>query len=460
MLLILIRRLALKYGVTPRESFRRPDQEPVALLGGLGIFLACIAGNLYLESPIVWQILIASVPMTLVGLADDIWEVRARTKFIGQIGSVVLWIGMISPKELFYSQMGLPPIAGALVTAIFLMALANSFNFLDGVDGQVGTLAIIAFLALGFAFPSFEIIGFLFASAIAGFLILNFPPAQIYLGEVGASFLGFAAGCLATLIVPGEYPWLKFWGINFVLSLAFCDILTAIIRRIKNGIGPWHPDRDHFHHKLLRIGLSPKHVLVISATIASFSAFTGTYILSTDNVKAASVLAITSGGLLSVIYFSVLALESYLATRVSVFGRTILEKYYDFDQNTIQISKESPVMFFDFLPYYGDLQRRGLKHVDDFVRMMSLVAGDISGKISVKLVGSYTIAIIFKEDKEMTAFAKARIASQIREVLLSFQVLKNTAKIPEGLYIYNSVTAEAQSLLGEQIQLVEEKRSA
>lgn len=458
--LFIIRGLCLKFDIIPKSSFRRPDQKPVALLGGLGIYLGAALANIILNSTSVWHILIAALPLLILGALDDVYELRARTKIIGQLTSIVLWIGLVTPKDLFFSQMGMPPLVGAMVAGIFLLAMINAFNFLDGIDGQVGVMALAGVLALGMGHGPFEDSAILFSGAIIGFLYLNFPPAQIYLGEVGSSFLGFALGCMATLVPVDGHPWIRFWAINFICSFAFCDLLFSFGRRIIRGLAPWSPDRDHFHHKMLRLGFNSKGALIISSIIIAFSNIAGSYLLQAESPADAYMFMLTAGGLLTTIYVGLLYFELHIANRVSLFGRTILEKVFNFDTNRTTVDAQSPVLVFDFLLYYTDLQKQGIRTVEEFVKKVDYLVEVMPFKKSIKLVGSYTIVVIFEPQAKGYFDKGSEIPEMFKHVLMEFKVLKRLEKIPEGLFLYKSMTRDARQILGDQIEIVQDLKSA
>uniref|UniRef100_UPI0040475CB2 MraY family glycosyltransferase n=1 Tax=Algoriphagus sp. TaxID=1872435 RepID=UPI0040475CB2 len=219
----------------------------------------------------------------LVGLSDDIVDLRAYYKLVGQIiaAFIVVNFGQIR-IESFYGFLGvgvLPEYFSFILSIVVLLAASNAFNLIDGIDGLAGMVSSIALLFLGLWFgwnglDSYSLISFALLGATFSFLIFNWQPAKIFMGDTGALTLGFAVGALVMVFFKeNESSSSEFFGkfnSPFTMGLALMiyplfDTVRVFVRRIVNGNHPMKADKGHIHHYLLRSGMShQKSTLVIS----------------------------------------------------------------------------------------------------------------------------------------------------------------------------------------------------
>ena len=241
------------------------------------------------QSTQMLAILISGFIVILTGMIDDIKPLTAKEKLIGQIiaALVVTFYGKILLNDItffgLYFDFG---IFSYPLTVIFIVALMNCINFIDGLDGLACGISTIFFATIGvIAFimhniGSLEItITFIMLGACLGFLIFNFHPAKIFMGETGSMFLGFmiAVVCLmgfkavtlTSLVVP-----------MLILAIPILDTLFAIIRRIIHKKPIYIADKQHIHHQLLNKKFSQKTtVLIIYAVSLLFSLASIFYVL-------------------------------------------------------------------------------------------------------------------------------------------------------------------------------------
>jgi len=153
------------------------------------------------------------------------------------------------------------------LTVFWIVAISNAFNFIDGVDGLAGGVTVISALTLGVvAYVTHQPIAALVAAAIAGtmlgFLVFNFHPAKIFMGDSGALFAGFVlasiavTGVLKTVTATIVLPIL-------ILSVPLLDISYSVFRRLARGKSPFRADGEHIHHKLLKAGVSQNRTIII-----------------------------------------------------------------------------------------------------------------------------------------------------------------------------------------------------
>lgn len=426
-----------KYKLFSKTSFRRPENEMVPLLGGLAIVCAFLATNFFLQNLFSWKLLAALIPLIVFGSWDDLKEAPARLKIAVQFFSALMLISLIGPSDVLYARLGFGPIWGSLISILFLITITNAYNFMDGIDGQTSVIAISALFALGYSHNQVLPTSIALIAGTIGFFLLNFPPAKIYLGEIGSSVLGFCtAGMALTLPVNSSYQ-VAFWGVNFIFALPMCDLITAVVRRLKNGLAPWSPDRDHFHHKLLSIGLSNRSVLFVTSFISVITSVVGAQLLRATNIRGVIVLGAVSAATLSFIYFGIYIAEKLWGLKISTFGRQLILKYIPIDDSKIILNRKDKCVLIDLLPYFSELQIRGINVVEKFSEDLGDWAMHLENAKSFRLVGSYSVAIIL--NRANTIDWKKNISKQLHNLLLKHRAMRYYKTYPDGVYFYDNL---------------------
>lgn len=274
---------------------RKIHNKFIPSMGGIAIFMAsAVAMAIWAWQhplPEIRYLLGAIVLMFFVGLRDDMVELRAAHKLLGQLGAVLLvvvvsdiriqdWHGFLGVGEL-------PLLVSYAFSAFVILALTNAFNLIDGLDGLAGSIATIALSCLGFWFlvqgqESYALLAFTFLGAVLSFLFFNWHPAKIFMGDTGSLTLGFVLGSLVIAFMElnanlPEGAFLKFrptYTAGIVLMLLpLYDMARVFTRRILRGQGPMTPDKSHVHHFLMRMGLKHNQVaLILSLFQVSFVA--------------------------------------------------------------------------------------------------------------------------------------------------------------------------------------------
>ncbi|GAB3647931.1 hypothetical protein GCM10028791_10770 [Echinicola sediminis] len=279
-------------------------------MGGIGIVLGIAAGLLFVMDSQGWGeagFLILGVGiMFLFGFGDDLFELTPIQKMIGQIIAVlmVVFLGDIRVSS-FYGFLGieeLPLWFSYAVTVFTLIGLTNAFNMIDGLDGLAGLLSLISFLFLGgwFLATGFTVYGGIALAASGGilsFLVYNWHPAKIFMGDTGSLTLGFLMAVLSVFFVEAngtllsETHDLRFHapitaGLALVLVSCF-DTLRVIVKRIRRGQSPMAADKTHVHHFLMRMNFRHDQVacilggikLAFLGLVIGFSNFTDNLLL-------------------------------------------------------------------------------------------------------------------------------------------------------------------------------------
>ncbi len=276
----LVKKLAIAIGATDKPNARKVHQKIMPRLGGLAIYISFIIGFLILRpmdedfSPL--PIIIGSFIIIITGVLDDRFELSAKVKLIGQLlaaGVVVLggiqldFINMPFGGELQFGIFSIP------LTILWIVGITNAINLIDGLDGLAAGVSSIALITIsGMAILMGDVfvtsVGLILLGSTLGFLVYNFHPAKIFMGDTGALFLGFMISVLAllgfknitifSLIVP-----------IIILGVPISDTFFAIIRRFVNKQPLSAPDKSHLHHCLLRLGYSHRQTVLIIYGIAA-----------------------------------------------------------------------------------------------------------------------------------------------------------------------------------------------
>lgn len=286
---------------------RRMHKVPIPRLGGLAIFLGFIFSVLIFVDVTteLKGILLGSVIIVVLGVIDDVIRLGAKLKFVVQIIAALIpvmcgvRINIFSNPNLLSSDSFIS--LGALsipITVLWIVGITNAVNLIDGLDGLAcGVSSIACFSLLIIAIlvsePETAIIIAALAGSCIGFLPYNLNPAKIFMGDTGATFLGFI---LATMSIQGLF---KFYAIVsfavpfLILGLPIFDTAFAIIRRVASGHSPMQADRGHLHHKLIDMGFSQKQTVAI---LYSLSAILGlaAVVLTTNGATKALILILAA----------------------------------------------------------------------------------------------------------------------------------------------------------------------
>lgn len=284
---------------------RKVHKKPMPRLGGLAIylsFLICymIFGNITSQ---MLSIVIASFVIILFGFVDDINPLKARYKLIGQVvaACIIVFYGDIVLKDAYifnyYITFGS---ISPYLTIFFIIACINAINLIDGLDGLASGISTIYFATVAIIAVLMNrlggldiIISVIMTGATLGFLVYNFPPAKIFMGDIGSQFLGFIIAIIALL---------GFKNITFnslvvpivILAIPIFDTLFAILRRTLKGESIGTPDKEHFHHQLLKMKFSTRTtVLIIYAINIAFAAISISTTIGDNKIAFYLYIALT-----------------------------------------------------------------------------------------------------------------------------------------------------------------------
>ena len=266
-----IRRLAIGMGFVDEPAERKLQTEPIPLLGGIAIVAGALLALLLVVflayddlPPSVVGVLLSSGIVALVGLLDDRLDLPAWIKLAGQfVGFMVLVYFGVSV------QLPVPDGLNYAITFIWLAGISNAINFMDNMDGlSAGVSAVAAAFILLFGLVNGQFLVAALSAALLGaclgFLRYNFQPAQIYMGDAGSLFLGFLLAVLGLQLRFPENSAFVTWMVPvFVLGLPIFDMSLVVISRIRRGISPNTPGKDHSSHRLVERGLSQREAVLV-----------------------------------------------------------------------------------------------------------------------------------------------------------------------------------------------------
>ena len=297
----LVKVLAVKYGAVdvPKDN-RRMHDHPIPRMGGLAIFIGFMASMflfMNLDAPKIGM-LAGAVIIVILGVLDDKYALPAKPKFLVQIIAAVIAvmagnrIDVLSNPNIFSSEavwhlgwLAYP------VTVIWIVAITNAVNLIDGLDGLacgVSTISSATMLMIAMRFSELDVAVMMAAlvGACVGFLPYNFNPAKIFMGDTGSTFLGFV---MATVSVNGmfkQYAFISFVVPFLVLGLPIFDVCFAVVRRVSHGQSPMQPDRGHVHHRLIAMGFSQKQAVGVLYVISAILGLSAVVLAVSDAVKA------------------------------------------------------------------------------------------------------------------------------------------------------------------------------
>ena len=308
------KKMSYKLGAVDKPKARGVSKREMPRLGGLAIFLGFMAAmgilvflmeelrTLQFAGFVVGALIIAGL-----GILDDIYNIKARIKLVVQIG--VALIVVFTGTSIDFIGWNMPAIFETLsvpITVLWIVGIINAVNFIDGVDGlAAGVSSIAAVFLVILCILTGSPLAVVFAAALAGsslgFLPRNFNPAEIFMGDTGATFIGYVLAVSSIIGVYKSYALLSVLIVGFALALPIMDTVYVTVCRILKRKNPLTADRGHLHHKLIDRGYSSKATVVILYA-ASIFAGSVAVLIALENIHALIVGIILLLVLFSTIY--------------------------------------------------------------------------------------------------------------------------------------------------------------
>ena len=285
-----VRSFGLKYGLIDKYEKRKDYKGVIVRIGGISILLGCFLSiflcsfllNFNLDNQII-ELSIVSFIFFCIGFADDIFSIKPKPRLALQVFATLIAFNALENlsfpifKDLnfgiFLNEILL--ILSLIVTVLWITGVTNAINWTDGLDGLAGGVSLVLSSGLFFIFLSLDLYNYaLYSIAIAGacygFLVHNYKPATILMGDGGSYFLGFNSAALSLIasnyivstigvsnsLITSLFPFL-------LLGVPIIDMFFVILKRIYNSKSPFYPDRTHLHHRLLNSGFNYKRTISI-----------------------------------------------------------------------------------------------------------------------------------------------------------------------------------------------------
>jgi len=264
---------------------RKIHKKVTPSMGGIAIFIGFFISSLVWIDLQGWAqikfILVALFVIFFIGVRDDLVPLRATVKLMGQIMATSLLIFLFDLRiKSFYGVLGigeLDPTVSIVLTFFTFIVITNSFNLIDGLDGLAGTIAIIALLSFGIWFFLvgdflFSILSFSMLGSIFAFLIFNWDPSEVFMGDTGALVIGMMLAILTIHFIDLNYtleqthPYKFYAGIGTAacfIIIPLIDTLRIVILRLVKGQSPFKPDKSHIHHAIMRLGMTHAQTTLI-----------------------------------------------------------------------------------------------------------------------------------------------------------------------------------------------------
>lgn len=275
--------------VRPVHNFVRhlphyPAEKNIMFFGGVAVVVSFLSTlwMLYLVGPLAGKnfYLLCVITSCLglmfgLGLMDDIFDFKAWAKFLIQIiiATILYFSGI---KIARVGNLELWDGLSYFLTTLWVIGLTNAVNLIDGKDGLAGGVILLScatlfFIYFGRSIHEAALLAFILAGAILGFFCFNFPPAKIILGDTGSLSIGFLASLITLLPVSQGYTeWIYYIIPVIALLYPIIDTVYSFSRRVVKGKNPFQKDQDHFHHRLIRLGLGSWQTILVLYAICLF----------------------------------------------------------------------------------------------------------------------------------------------------------------------------------------------
>lgn len=291
-------RIAPRIGAmdVPKDE-RRMHDHPIPRFGGPGIFIGMllsvlifVSGHETVDKSQLAGFLVGAAMIVVLGLIDDLHPMRARTKLLGQIICAIvpcmfsIRIYAISN----YLRIGddayfeFPFVISVIVTIFWIVGITNTINLIDGLDGLAAGVSCISCIAVAYTSylakrPETCTLVLAIAGAAFGFLLWNFHPAKIFMGDSGSMLLGYCLATMSLIGVSSTKGTVLFVSIIplIILALPILDTSFAIVRRVANHRPIMSPDKGHIHHRLMAMGFGQRRTVIVLYCIAAIMGVAG-----------------------------------------------------------------------------------------------------------------------------------------------------------------------------------------
>ncbi|UCD51880.1 MAG: undecaprenyl/decaprenyl-phosphate alpha-N-acetylglucosaminyl 1-phosphate transferase [Phycisphaerales bacterium] len=307
-------KLAQRIDAVDRPGVRTIHERPVPRIGGVAIFVSAVAvlvAVLFLDNGFaeafrgnrlqVTTLLGAAASIFAVGLIDDLKRLPARVKFLTQLLAVVaLCLAGVRITDIAVTSSLVVPLGGwgCLFTFLWVVGITNAVNLSDGLDGLAAGIsaiacAVIAVLAIHNGAVVMAVFALAVVGSLSGFLVFNFNPAKIFMGDCGSQFLGFVIAGSSVMCITKSSAIVGLALPALALGVPILDTLCSMLRRFLERRSLFAADRRHFHHRLMDLGLHQRHVVVTIYLVTLVITGLGLFMLVSRDRAAVVIFACT-----------------------------------------------------------------------------------------------------------------------------------------------------------------------
>ncbi len=297
--------VASRIGAVDRPGVRAVHTRPIPRIGGVAIFLAAVTliisvvflnnniGQAFRAVRLQLVTLLASAAFIFVtGLVDDLRGLPARCKFLAEfLASAVLCLAGVRISTIALTDQWVLPLGGwgCVLTLLWIIGITNAVNLSDGLDGlAAGVCAIACGVIALFAVHSGDVIMAVIMLALlgslCGFLVFNFNPARIFMGDCGSLFLGFTIAASSVMCVTKSAALVGLALPALALGIPIFDTLFSMLRRFLERRSLFAPDRSHFHHRLLDLGLHQRQVVIMIYLATLLATGLGLFMMVSESI--------------------------------------------------------------------------------------------------------------------------------------------------------------------------------
>ena len=291
-----IKKIGLSYNLVDLPNKRKLHASPTVRVGGLSLWISFFASSIFSyfldwfsgnAKDLLMVYLLGSFLFFLVGFAEDIFKISMKFRLLLQVLiSSLVWIQGVQIKEIDVSYLFpqsqiiyIPAIISFFITAFWIVAITNSFNWIDGLDGLSAGVAIITTFSLvllinSIGTSSIMILMIALIGSCLGFLFFNFNPAKIFMGDGGSYLIGSLIAFFSiyshNYFIENGISQLSFLWEFIILFVPIVDMNYVFFSRISAGESPFYPDRRHLHHRILRAGFSHRETVILTYLFCFF----------------------------------------------------------------------------------------------------------------------------------------------------------------------------------------------
>lgn len=300
----IVKKIGLKAGLVDLPGGRKIHNRPMVRLGGVSIFAGTLVALLFVwatggfgvlpqtKEYEVWGVTLGGLAFFLIGLADDLFTLPALSRLVMQlVVAGMAWHAGVQINFLTIPHLGLIQLQDWVsfsITVIWLVGMANAINMIDGLDGLAagvsGIAAVVMMVVCLFMNqPAAALIAAALAGAALGFLRYNFNPAQIFMGDGGAYFMGFTLAGIGVIGLVKGVTTVAVLLPYLILAVPILDISSVVVARLSRGKSPFAADKRHLHHRLLKAGLSQRMIVLF---IYALTLWVGSLAMAISNMPS------------------------------------------------------------------------------------------------------------------------------------------------------------------------------